>query len=65
MKTEINKTVNELKKFKKVVAIILFGSYAKKKTKPLSDVDIAVIMKNPDKKIEAEVASFHQTFLIL
>jgi predicted nucleotidyltransferase len=58
MKSEISKTVNELKKFKKVVAIILFGSYAKKKAKPLSDVDIAVITKNPDKKIEAEVASF-------
>ena len=58
MKTEISKTVDELKKFKKVVAIILFGSYAKKEAKPLSDVDIAIITKNPDKNIEAEIASF-------
>jgi predicted nucleotidyltransferase len=63
MKTEINKTVNELKKFKKVAAIILFGSHAKKKAKPLSDIDIAIITKNPDKKIEAEVASFSSNIL--
>jgi predicted nucleotidyltransferase len=58
MKIEINKTVNELKKINKIVAIILFGSYTKKKSKPLSDIDIAVITKSSDKNIEAEVASF-------
>jgi len=63
MKIEINKTVNELKKINKIVAIILFGSYAKKKSKPLSDIDIAVITKNPDKNIEAEVASFSSKIL--
>jgi uncharacterized protein len=58
MKIELNKTVNELKKINKIVAIILFGSYAKKKSKPLSDIDIAVITKSSDNNIEAEVASF-------
>ena len=58
MKTEINKIVNELKTYSKVMAIILFGSYAREKIKPLSDIDMAVIVKNPDKVIEAEISSF-------
>ena len=41
-----------------MVAIILFGSYAKRQIKPLSDIDIAVIIKGADKKIETEVASY-------
>ncbi len=57
-KAEINKTVNELKKQPKVMAIILFGSYVKGEQKPISDIDIAVIAKEPDKAIEAEVSSF-------
>jgi hypothetical protein len=58
MKTEIDKIVNELKTYPKVMTIILFGSYAKKKLKPLSDIDIAVMIKDPDKVIEAEISSF-------
>lgn len=58
MKTELNKIVNELKMSPEVVAIILFGSYAREKTKPLSDVDIAVIVKKPDTALEAEISSF-------
>ncbi len=50
MKKEIYDLVSELRKYKKVVAVILFGSHAKKKAKPLSDVDIAVIVKDRDKK---------------
>ncbi len=57
-KAQINKTVKELKEHPKVMAIILFGSYAKGTQKPISDVDIAVIVKDPDKSIEAEVSSF-------
>lgn len=56
MKKEITEIVNELKKYPKIVTIILFGSYARKKTKPLSDIDIAVIVRNPDKSIEADIA---------
>ncbi|MBS3056429.1 MAG: nucleotidyltransferase domain-containing protein [Candidatus Aenigmarchaeota archaeon] len=58
MDLEINKVVNELKKHRKIAAIILFGSFARGKEKPLSDIDIAVITKNPDKDMEAEISSF-------
>lgn len=58
MSKEIRKLVSELKKYPKVLAIILFGSYAKKQVKPLSDIDIAVIIKGMDKKTETEVASY-------
>lgn len=56
MNKEIKELVAELKKYPKVVAIILFGSLVKKQAKPLSDIDIAVIIK--DKKTETEVASY-------
>ena len=42
----VTKVVNELKKVKEVQGIYLFGSQARKKAKPLSDIDIAVITKN-------------------
>lgn len=58
MEDEINKIVEELKKYPEVMAIILFGSYAREKLKPLSDIDIAVILKEPDKKLESEVTGF-------
>lgn len=58
MKKEINVLVEDIKKHPKVVGIILFGSYVKKKLKSLSDIDIAVIVKNPDKSVEADIASF-------
>ena len=57
-KEAIEQTANELKKIKGVIAVILFGSYAKNKQKPLSDIDIAVIARDPDKRIEAEISSF-------
>lgn len=55
---EIKELISELKKYPKVMVIILFGSYAKKQVKPLSDVDIAVIIKDMDKKTETEVATY-------
>ena len=55
---EIENLVSELKKYSKVVAVILFGSYARKRIKPLSDIDIAVIIKDMDKKTETEVATY-------
>lgn len=56
---DFDKTVEELKKYEGVVAIIIFGSSVKSKeeTKPLSDIDIAVIVKDPDREIEAEISS--------
>jgi len=58
MRAEAEKIAGELKKYQKVMAVILFGSHAKGKAKPLSDIDIAVIVKDPDKKTEAEIAGF-------
>ncbi|HEY9246950.1 MAG TPA: nucleotidyltransferase domain-containing protein [Candidatus Methanoperedens sp.] len=46
MENEINKIMEDLKKYPDVMAIILFGSYARKRMKPLSDIDIAVIIKS-------------------
>lgn len=47
MKTEIKKIVNKIKKNKEVLAVMLFGGYARKKITPLSDIDLCVML---DKK---------------
>lgn len=52
----MDRVVEDLKTYPQITAVILFGSYAKGKIKPLSDVDIAVILK--DQNMEAEIASF-------
>ncbi|MFW5705211.1 MAG: nucleotidyltransferase domain-containing protein [Nanoarchaeota archaeon] len=41
-------TLEKLKEDKKIDKIIIFGSYATGKIKPLSDLDIAIIPKNPE-----------------
>jgi predicted nucleotidyltransferase len=43
MEKELEKIANELKKEKFVEAIILFGSFAKGKATPISDIDVCVI----------------------
>ena len=57
----VDRVVEDLKKYPEVVAIVLYGSYAKGKEKPLSDIDIAVILK--DQNLEAEVSSFSSNIL--
>jgi len=57
MEKQINTLTNQLKKYKNVIAIIQFGSSLTKNFKPLSDIDIAVIAKNPSKKLESEINS--------
>lgn len=47
----IEKIVEDLKNYKEVIAIILFGSYAKGKEKPISDIDIAVIADGLEEEI--------------
>ena len=42
-KRDIANTVEELRQYPYVNAVILFGSYAKGRIKPLSDIDICVI----------------------
>ncbi len=68
--SELDQVVNKLKKYSNVMAVYLFGSHAKNKAKSTSDIDIAVIVKNPDKKTETnvgliaakpfDVANFHR-----
>ena len=59
MNNEIEKIISKLKNNKKVVAIYIFGSYAKRNQKPLSDIDLAVILKEIDPEIEAEIGSMY------
>lgn len=51
--------IKQMKAYPKVVAIFLFGSQVKGTKKPLSDIDIAVILKEPDAEIEAEIGSMY------
>jgi predicted nucleotidyltransferase len=55
----LNALIEKIKVFPEVLAIILFGSSAKDKTKEISDIDIAVVIRNPDKQIEAEIGSMY------
>jgi len=51
--------IEKIKEFPEVLAIILFGSYAKDLSKEISDIDIAVIVRNLDKRIESEIGSMY------
>ena len=59
IKQSVNKIVSDIKKQSGVVAIILFGSYLGNRLKPLSDIDISVILKSPNKTKEAEMGSLY------
>src|SRR3989338_5649051 len=55
----IEQTVHDLKKIKHVIAVILFGSYARGDQKPISDIDICVVTKrNISYDDKAEVGSY-------
>ena len=49
MMEEIKKIVDSIKTYPEVVAIILYGSHAKNKANPLSDIDIAVSIGREDR----------------
>lgn len=54
----VKSTVKDLKKIKSVIAVILFGSYARGEQKPISDIDICVVTKrNIPYKTKAEIGS--------
>ncbi|MEO0095499.1 MAG: nucleotidyltransferase domain-containing protein [candidate division WOR-3 bacterium] len=53
----IEKFLSEIKKIPEVMGVYLFGSYAKNETKLISDIDLAVIVDNPSKEIEANIVS--------
>lgn len=55
---DLKKILRVLSEHPKVVAVYLFGSYAKGEEKSMSDIDIAVIMKEPTKGDEGDIGSF-------
>lgn len=55
--SEAQRVVQELQKHPKVVAVFLFGSWARGETTPLSDVDLAVLLREPTPADEVEVGS--------
>ncbi len=57
---ELDKLIEKVKVYPEVIAIFIFGSHAKGLVKPLSDIDIAVILKDRiSKKVEADIGSMH------
>jgi predicted nucleotidyltransferase len=53
----LKKLVEKIRKEKNVNAIILFGSYAKKRATPISDIDICVILKKIDEKTKSRISA--------
>ncbi len=53
----LSKVIETIKAHPDVVAIYLFGSYAKGDQHPMSDVDIAVILDKPTPETEADIGS--------
>ena len=51
--------IEKIKKYPEVLAIIIFGSFVKGQHFPISDIDIAVILKKVDPKIEGEIGSMY------
>lgn len=58
-KAALNSIIEKIKEFPDVIAIVLFGSGVKGGMKPLSDIDIAVILRRQDKYLEAEIGSMY------
>ncbi|MGB9833155.1 nucleotidyltransferase domain-containing protein [Thermodesulfovibrio sp. 3462-1] len=56
---EVDKILETIKNYPKLIAVYLFGSYAKGEEKPISDIDIAIILKDPEKNDEAEIGSLY------
>lgn len=59
MNEHLEKVLAQIKRHPKVVAIYLFGSYAKGEAKPISDIDIAVVLREEDPITEAEIGSLY------
>jgi predicted nucleotidyltransferase len=55
----VQRVLAEVQQHPKVVAIFLFGSWARGDQMPISDVDIAVLLDSPDKRDEADIGSMY------
>ncbi len=53
----LSKIIETIKTHPNVIAIYFFGSHVKGEATPLSDIDIAVILENPNPESEAEIGS--------
>lgn len=56
---DLKKILKLLSEHPKVVAVYLFGSYAKGEERPMSDIDIAVILKRPTSRDEGDIGSLY------
>ncbi len=57
MNSELKYITTELKKRKNIAAAVLFGSHASGKTKPWSDIDVAVVLSRQNVKSEEKIAT--------
>lgn len=57
----LKKLIDDLKRKEEVSGVYLFGSYANNSEKPLSDIDIAVILKDINPEIEADIGSMYSS----
>jgi hypothetical protein len=55
----VQRVIAEVQQHPKVVAVFLFGSWARGEQMPISDVDIAVLLDSPDKRDEADIGSMY------
>jgi len=53
----VHKIVFDISKYNNVVAVLLFGSQVNGKVKPISDIDIAVVIDKPYENDEFEAYS--------
>ncbi len=52
---ELEKLLGAAKKDKNIAAVLLFGSHARKRQMATSDIDVALVLKNPGKAFEKRV----------
>ena len=55
----LKRLIERIKSILNVLAVFVFGSSVKGNAKPISDVDIAVILEDPDPDVEAEIGSLY------
>ncbi len=55
----LEKVISQLKVHPEVVGVYLFGSHTRGEVKPISDIDIAVILRNPSPEVEGDIGSMY------
>ncbi len=57
LQNEFKKIIRQLKDIKEIKAVYLFGSVAKKRATPISDIDICVITDKINEDLKAKISS--------